>query len=156
VKIYLACTVRGDRGALAAARGIAAALTRLGHEIVTGHLLEDDVNERESTLSEQAVFERDLAWLDESDVLVAEASGSSFGVGFEVGYVLGRSGITKQNVVLVYDRARTAAVSRLIVGANHERCATLGYASPAEAVAFVTAAIDRILLDRSAHHDTRG
>lgn len=154
MKIYLACTVRGDRGAIAAARGIAAALTSRGHEIITGHLLDDNVNERESMLSEQAVFERDLAWLDESDVLVAEASGSSFGVGFEVGYVLGRSGATRQHVVLVYDRARTAAVSRLIVGATHERCATLGYASPAEAVAFVTAAIDRLLLDRPAPRDT--
>jgi nucleoside 2-deoxyribosyltransferase len=153
VRIYLACTVRGDRGAIAAARAIAAALTSRGHQVVTGHLLDEDVNERESALSERAVFERDLAWLEESDVLVAEASGSSFGVGFEVGYVLGRSAATSQRVVLVYDRSRTATVSRLIVGATHARCAALGYDSPADAVAFVTNEVERILRDRSG---TRG
>jgi nucleoside 2-deoxyribosyltransferase len=143
VKIYLACTVRGNRGTLATARAIASALSKQGHEIVTGHLLEEDVDERESDLTERQVFERDLGWLEGCDVLVAEASGSSYGVGFEVGYVLGRASIATQSVVLVYDRRRTTAISRLIVGAEHPRCTTLGYASVAEAVAFVTGAVER-------------
>ena len=38
--------------------------------------------------------------LSRCDVLVAEASGSSYGVGFEVGYILGRARATGQRVVL--------------------------------------------------------
>jgi hypothetical protein len=34
--------------------------------------------------------------------LVAEAFGSSYGVGFEVGYVIGRAASTGQRVVLLY------------------------------------------------------
>jgi len=37
------------------------------------------------------VYRRDLDWLSCCDVLIAEASGSSHGVGFEVGYVIGRA-----------------------------------------------------------------
>ena len=43
MRIYLACTVRGDRGTLSAARHIHDCLVRLGHEVLTAHLLRDDV-----------------------------------------------------------------------------------------------------------------
>jgi len=127
MKIYLACTVRGDRGALGGARMIAAHIRAAGHEVLTSHLLEDDVDASESSLSSQAVFERDLRWLDSCDLLVAEASGSSYGVGFEVGYILGRAATTGQRVLLVYDRAREGMISRLISGNTHPACAVLGY-----------------------------
>ncbi len=60
-----------------------------GHEVLTTHLLADDVETAESRLTAAEVYRRDLDWLTRCDVLVAEASGSSYGVGFEVGYVLG-------------------------------------------------------------------
>ena len=60
----------------------------------------------ESTDHRAEVFRRDLEWLTACDVLVAEASGSSYGVGFEVGYVLGRAQASGQRVVLLYDTAR--------------------------------------------------
>ena len=99
---------------------------------------------REARLTEREVFQRDLGWLDSCDVLVAEASGSSFGVGFEVGYVLGRSHTTKQRVVLVYEASRASAVSRLIAGATHPKCATLAYHNEAELVAFVAERVERL------------
>jgi 2'-deoxynucleoside 5'-phosphate N-hydrolase len=137
VKIYLACTVRGDRGGVAAGRAICDRLRHHGHNVVTAHLLNDDVETAESQLTEEAVFRRDLDWLDECDTLVAEASGSSFGVGFEVGYVLARSDRTGQRVVLLYDRARADKVSRLLVGNVHAACTTLAYGSVDELVAFI-------------------
>src|SRR5688500_8745822 len=105
VNIYLACTVRGDRGAVGIARALADALEDQGHTVLTRHLLEDGVESAESALSERAVFERDMRWLAGADVVIAEASGSSYGVGFEVGYVLGRSDATGQRVLLLYDIA---------------------------------------------------
>jgi len=137
MNVYLACTVRGDRGALGVVRMIAAHLRTAGHEVLTSHLLEDDVDVSESSLSSQAVFERDLRWLRSCDLLVAEASGSSYGVGFEVGYVLGRAATTGQRVVLLYDRAREAAVSRLISGNTHPACSVLGYENAEQVGAFL-------------------
>lgn len=130
MKIYLACTVRGDRGALGAVRALADWLEASGHTVLTRHLLADDVDVAESALTEDAVFARDLEWLTAADLLIAEASGSSYGVGFEVGYVLGRSETTGQRVVLLYDAARRAAVSRLIAGNRHPNCTTYAYDSP--------------------------
>jgi nucleoside 2-deoxyribosyltransferase len=142
VTIYLACTVRGDRTAVAPLKILAASLERAGHTIVTKHLLDDSVDAAESALTERAVYERDIAWLDACDVLVADASGSSFGVGFEVGYVLGRSDRTNQRVILLYQADRRDRISRLIVGNAHSRCRVVPYATGAELEATVLSTID--------------
>ena len=137
--IYLACTVRGDRGGVLAGRAICERLELHGHEVQTKHLLADDVETAESRLTEGDVFRRDLAWLTACDVLVAEASGSSYGVGFEVGYVLGRARAIQsgQRVVLVYDTARRDKVSRLITGNDDAACTTFGYGSIEDLTAFI-------------------
>jgi nucleoside 2-deoxyribosyltransferase len=137
MRIYLACTVRGDRGGVGAGRTICERLQRHGHEVLTTHLLSDDVNEAESQLTEEHVYRRDLEWLSACDVLVAEASGSSYGVGFEVGYVLGRARASGQRVVLLYDAARRPAISRLITGNCDEACTTFGYRSLDELAEFI-------------------
>jgi hypothetical protein len=139
VNIYLACTVRGDRGAVGAARALAGELISMGHVVLTGHLLDDNVETAESSLTEREVFERDMRWLSEADLLVAEASGSSYGVGFEVGYVLGRSDVTGQRVVLLYDAAKRPVVSRLISGNVHPNCTTYSYANAEDLRRFIHA-----------------
>ena len=144
--IYLACTVRGDRGAVEGLRALTASLEANGHQVLTKHLLADGVDAAESALSERQVYERDIEWLDACDVLVADASGSSFGVGFEVGYVLGRSERTRQRVLLLYRGDRRDAISRLIVGNAHPRCAVLKYEDPEDLIRRVS----RELLSSSA------
>ena len=137
MKIYLACTVRGDRGGVLAGRAICERLQQHGHEVLTTHLLADNVETAESQITEREVFRRDLEWLAACDLLVAEASGSSYGVGFEVGYVLGRAGASGQRVVLLYDTARRDKVSRLITGNDDPACTTFGYRSLEELTGFV-------------------
>jgi nucleoside 2-deoxyribosyltransferase len=137
MNIYLACTVRGDRGAIETTRALADAIESMGHTVLTRHLLCDEADTEEGQLSERAVFERDLEWLDEADVLIAEASGSSYGVGFEVGYVIGRATETGQRVLLLYDASQRSKVSRLIVGNAHPACTTYPYRDAEDLVRFV-------------------
>jgi len=137
MRIYLACTVRGDRGGVAAGRVIADRLRRHGHDVLTSHLLDDHVDEMEARLSEADVYRRDLDWLTACDLVVAEASGSSYGVGFEVGYVLGRAATSGQRVILVYDATRRGSISRLITGNCDPACTTFGYSSLEELERFV-------------------
>jgi 2'-deoxynucleoside 5'-phosphate N-hydrolase len=137
MRVYLACTVRGDRGGVLAGRAICERLQHHGHHVLTTHLLANGVDDAESRLTETQVFRRDLEWLSGCDALVAEASGSSYGVGFEVGYVLGRARGTGQRVVLVYDASRRPSVSRLITGNCDAACTTFGYTSLEELRAFV-------------------
>lgn len=137
MNIYLACTVRGDRSAVTALRGLVTSLEAAGHVVLTKHLLDDNVESAESQLTERQVYERDIAWLEACDVLIADASGSSFGVGFEVGYVLARSERTRQRVLLLYNASREHAVSRLIVGNAHPRCEVQKYENPEDLVSRV-------------------
>jgi nucleoside 2-deoxyribosyltransferase len=112
-------------------------LQQHGHDVLTTHLLADDVDRAEAALTEQQVYRRDLDWLSQCDMLVAEASGSSYGVGFEVGFLVGRARETKQRVLLVYDVTRRHAVSRLIIGNCDDACTTFAYSSIDELVAFI-------------------
>lgn len=137
MNIYLACTVRGDRTALQSTRAVASTITDLGHTLLTSHLLEDGVDDAESTLTEREVFERDLDWLSKADLLIAEASGSSFGVGFEVGYFLATTTDPVRRALLLYDAARRGQVSRLIVGNSHPHCLTYAYHDAADLRRFV-------------------
>jgi 2'-deoxynucleoside 5'-phosphate N-hydrolase len=132
VTIYLAFTVRGNRGTLAAARALSDLLQRRGHRVLTTHLLADDADAAEGALTERQVYERDIQWLESADLLIAEASGSSYGVGFEVGYVLGRASQTRQRVLLLFDAARRPAISRLICGTVHPACAVREYSTVEE------------------------
>ena len=127
MNIYLACTVRGDRDAIVGLRELAADLERAGHIVLTRHLLEDDVDSAETALTERQIYDRDLEWLNAADLLIADASGSSFGVGFEVGWVLARSDRTSQRVLLLYRADRRDRISRLIGGNAHPRCTVVPY-----------------------------
>jgi len=138
MRIYLACTVRGDRRGVVAARAIADRLQRHGHEVLNAHLLSDDVETAESQLTEEEVYRRDVERLSTCDALVAEASGSSYGVGFEVGYVLGRARHTGQQIVILYDAERRNSISRLITGnCDAVCCTTCAYRSIDDATAFI-------------------
>lgn len=137
MRIYLACTVRGERSGVGAARLAASRLTALGHEVLTTHLLQDDVDRAEAALDETAVFERDRRWLDSCDALVAEASGSSYGVGFEVGYIIGRAAQSGQRVCVLYDASRRGAVSRLVSGNQDPCCRTIAYRTLDEVAEFI-------------------
>ena len=137
MRIYLACTVRGDRGTVLAARRIHDCLRRLGHDVLTSHLLEDNVDQAEDRLTDRDVYARDLAWLSGADAVVAEASGSSYGVGFEVGFVLGRAASTGQRALVLYEASRQGKVSRLISGLEHPSARLLAYHGLDEIDAFL-------------------
>jgi len=138
MRVYLACTVRGDRAGLSAARAIADRLQRHGHDVLNIHLLADDADAAESQQTEEEVYRRDIERLSTCDALVAEASGSSYGVGFEVGYVLGRARHTGQQIVILYDAERRNTISRMITGnCDAVCCTTFGYQSIEQATAFV-------------------
>jgi hypothetical protein len=74
-----------------------------------------------------------MAWLDQCDLFIAEVSGSSFGLGFEAGYLLG--GTTK-NVVLFYRRELEKRVSLLITGNTHGNCTLVPYGTVEDVEAF--------------------
>ena len=134
MKIYLAFTVLGDRAKLELVESLAKLLQSRGHKILTTHLLSRNVRDEEALKTPQFIFKRDMRWLDECDALIAEVSGSGFGVGFEVGYVLGNS---KKKVYLLYDKENEHNVSRMARGNTLKKCKVVTYSNIRDVYKFV-------------------
>src|SRR5229473_513000 len=126
MKIYFGFTVAGDRSAIETARRVVRLLEDWGHEVLTRHLVADNAWEADRQISPQDVYRRDMAWLEQCDLFIAEVSGSSFGLGFETGYLLGA---TNKRVILLYRRELERKVSLLISGNSHVNCTLMPYAT---------------------------
>jgi 2'-deoxynucleoside 5'-phosphate N-hydrolase len=124
MKIYFGFTVAGDRSSVTTAARIVELLEELGHEVLTRHLIREDAWQADRSISPQEVYLRDMTWLKQCDLFVAELSGSSFGLGFETGYLLGA---TEKKVVLFYRRAVETKISLLITGITHPNCSLVPY-----------------------------
>src|SRR5215813_7756929 len=125
------CTYQGQRRI---ARVIVELLESMGHVVLTRHLVQEDAWEADRLITPQQVYQRDMGWLAACDCLMAEVSGSSFGLGFETGYVLGA---TDKDVVLFYRREMESKISLLITGNSHPRCTLVPYSEVEEIRAFV-------------------
>jgi hypothetical protein len=105
---------------------------------LTRHLVDDNAWEADRSISPQEVFRRDMVWLDQCDHFIAEVSGSSFGLGFETGFLLGA---TNKKVVLLYRRELEKKVSLLISGNTHPNCTLVPYTTVEDAEKFIVACL---------------
>ena len=126
MKIYFGFTVAGDRSSVETARRMVELLEQQGHEVLTRHLVEEQAGAADRALGPREVYERDMCWLEQSDIFIAEVSGSSFGLGFEAGYTLGSTG---KRAILFYRREAGSRISLLITGNTHPRCTLVPYSS---------------------------
>ncbi len=124
MKIYFGFTVAGDRSSKMAARRIVELVVQMDHEVLTRHLVEDNAWEADRLITPKEVYLRDMKWLEQCDLFMAEVSGSSFGLGFETGYLLGA---TTKKVVLFYRRDVETKISLLITGITHPNCRLAPY-----------------------------
>jgi hypothetical protein len=140
MKIYFGFTVAGDRSSIDTARKVVHQLEEMGHDVLTRHLVSDNAWEADRSISPQDVYRRDMAWLGQCELFIAEVSGSSFGLGFETGYLLGA---TSKKVVLLHRRDVEQRVSLLITGNTHPNCTLVPYATVQEVEQFVARNIGR-------------
>ena len=124
MKIYFGFTVAGDRSGVTVARTIVDILVEMRHEVLTRHLVQDNAWEADRRITPKEVYLRDMKWLEQCDLFMAEVSGSSFGLGFETGYLLGA---TTKKVVLFYRQDVETKISLLITGITHPNCRLAPY-----------------------------
>jgi hypothetical protein len=129
MKIYFGFTVAGNRAAIEIARRVVQLLEEAGHEVLTRHLVDENAWEADRLITPQDVFARDMKWLQECDLFIAEVSGSSFGIGFETGYLLGAS---HKQAILFFRRELGKSISLLITGNTHSNCTLVPYNDVAE------------------------
>ena len=143
MKIYFGFTVAGDRSAIDTARRVVWLLEKLGHKVLTRHLVEDNAWEADRRISAQEVYQRDMTWLEQCELFIAEVSGSSFGLGFETGYLLGA---TDKRVILLYRRELEQKVSLLISGNSHANCTLMAYDSVEDVENFITGFLNKKII----------
>lgn len=115
MKIYFAGAIRGGREKVEDYAKIVAKLQEYG-EVLTVHVASDKIlNEGEKNLSAKEIYDRDIAWLEQSDVVVAEVTVPSLGVGYELAYA---EKIGKR-VICFFDEASGKKLSAMIGGDNY-------------------------------------
>jgi hypothetical protein len=83
MKIYFSCSIRGEATDPETVLFIIKHLK--GHGVVLTEHIGDLLESDEVNVTDEEIFLRDVAWLREADVLVAEVTASSLGVGYEIG-----------------------------------------------------------------------
>lgn len=83
MKIYFAGSIRGGRQDAALYGRIVRLLKETG-EVLTEHVGEEDIGRAERSLTDEEIYRRDMSWLEEADVLIAEVTIPSHGVGYEI------------------------------------------------------------------------
>mgnify|MGYP000868570706 CR=1 FL=1 len=128
MNIYFACSLTGGREFESVYQTIVHALAEKGHNVLTAHLVESNVMEIEAAVNPSEVYSRDVAWIRSCDVLVAEVSVPSHGVGYEIGFALG----IEKPVLALYQEGRK--VSKMISGNDHENLSVKKYSTTEEAI----------------------
>lgn len=128
MNIYFACSITGGREFESAYQEIVAGLILDGHEIPTSHLAQADVMENERVLAPRDVYERDVNWIKNCDVLIAEVSVPSHGVGYEIAFALG---IGKPVLCIHKDDRR---VSKMITGNSDPALKVVSYSTSEDAI----------------------
>ncbi len=88
MKIYFSGSIAGGRKHLEIYKKIVAYLKNEGHQVLTEHIIVDNIFDFENQWSPQEIFERDIRFLNQCDMVIAEVSNPSLGVGYEICYAL--------------------------------------------------------------------
>lgn len=111
--VYCAGAIKGDSSNQESYKEIISIVSRYDHAALS------ELNpEFHSTLplSDSQIFQRDIKWIEKSNLMIAEISGPSLGVGFEIAYALYVRGIP----VLAVCKSEVDNVSAMINGCSSE------------------------------------
>ena len=114
MKIYFAGSIRGGRDDTKIYSRIIEFLKEYG-EVLTEHIGEEDLNAMgETTLSDKQIHDRDMKWLLQSDLMVAEVTNPSLGVGYEIGRAIENN----INLICLYRELSDKNLSAMISGSK--------------------------------------
>jgi hypothetical protein len=136
MNIYFSCSLTGGRQDESVYMTIVDHLLEIGHDVPTAHLAHPQVMDMERIVDARGVYERDMAWVEACDALIAEVSTPSHGVGYEIAVALNRG----KPVLCCYRDGVT--VSKMITGNDSKTLTLCTYQGTGD----VLTAIDDFLL----------
>lgn len=84
MRVYFAGSITGGRADAALYQHILQYVTTLGWTVLTEHIGSENLGVTGEAQTVQYIYERDMAWIAEADVLIAEVTTPSPGVGYEI------------------------------------------------------------------------
>ena len=84
-KVYFAGSIRGGRADAQLYHDIIAMINETD-QVLTEHVGDLDLAAKEQGKKDQLIYDKDTAWLRECDLLIAECTCPSLGVGYELAY----------------------------------------------------------------------
>ena len=112
MKIYFATSIRGANDAINSNILLIGALKKYG-TVLTEHFM-NIADDGETDLSDKEIHDRDLKWIDDCDVIVAEVTNPSLGVGYEIRY-----GIENGKRILCLKHKNEKRLSAMISGSDY-------------------------------------
>ncbi|XP_029963410.1 5-hydroxymethyl-dUMP N-hydrolase [Salarias fasciatus] len=118
MKVYFCGSIRGGRDDAELYQRIVRELQRYG-TVLTEHVSSPELSDRgeEASATDRHIHDRDMEWLRESDVVVAEVTQPSLGVGYE----LGRAVTMKKNILCLFRPSSGRSLSAMVRGAEDGR-----------------------------------
>ncbi len=111
-KVYFAGSIRAGRDDAGLYFQIIE-LVNSKHKVLTEHIgCKDLASMGEQGMSDEQIYERDCAWIRECDVLLAEVTQVSLGVGYEIAYA---ESLNKK-IVCLYRESEGKRLSAMING----------------------------------------
>ncbi len=121
MNVYFACSITGGREFESVYQSITRTLLESGHVVPTSHLAESGVVDLEKIADAHEIYNRDITWIQACDVLIAEVSTPSHGVGYEVAFALGLN----KPVLCCYQAGRQ--ISKMITGNPDKNLLVISY-----------------------------
>ncbi|KAK2852893.1 hypothetical protein Q7C36_008094 [Tachysurus vachellii] len=121
--IYFCGSIRGGRQDVKIYQNIVKKLQTYG-TVLTEHVTHVAISEKgEDAVSggDEAIYERDMEWLAQSDVVVAEVTQPSLGVGYEIGQAMAM----KKRILCLFRPSSGRVLSAMIRGAEGKLGGTL-------------------------------
>lgn len=138
MKIYFAGSIRGGRDYAEFYASLIEMLRTHG-TVLTEHIGDNGLTAHgESTRTDADIYERDMAWVRDADVLIAEVTKPSLGVGYEIGQAEALS----KPVLCLYRPIEGARLSAMLAG--NSALAVRSYGDIEEAEAHVQAFLSRV------------
>ncbi len=138
MNVYFACSITGGRQDELVYQKLVDSLQQDGHNVPTALLASPEVMPLEGVVTPEDVYARDVRWITECDLLLAEVSTPSHGVGYEIGYALSLG----KRVLCLYHRGRK--VSKMILGNPHPQLTVHTYETPEQAVQILNNYLEKV------------
>ena len=113
MNIYFSGSIYGGRQKLEAYKKLVKELTKFGN-VLDEEVADDNVLIREESISDKDVFESLEERLKRADLVFAEVTVPSLGVGYEIGY----ADKTNKRIICVYDKTVTPKLTTMLRGNN--------------------------------------